>query len=275
MTMDNMSLLGPAFCAALLILTTHIPLGIQVLKKGIIFIDVAIAQLAATGFLLAHMAGYENNQWILQLSALGCALLGAGLFSLTERWFADVQEAIIGVTFVTIATLDILILSKDAHGGEALTQLLAGQLLWITYSQLLGVAIGSSFILLLYRVLLHRGHLGFYALFAMAITLSVQWLGVYLVFASLIIPALCSRNLKNPWRIICAFSIGILGYALGLSVSMIWDLPSGPCAVWGQLLIGCGASVVIKLAQGSSCVPIDKGSSLFRRSLISKDNPDS
>jgi zinc/manganese transport system permease protein len=245
MTIESLLLLTPAFCAGVLILGTHIPLGTHVLKKGIIFIDVAIAQLAATGFLLAHWAGFEDQVWLLQLGALCCALLGAGIFSLTERWFADIQEAIIGVTFVAIATLDILILSKDAHGGEALTQLLAGQLLWITYPQLLSVAIGSAIILSLYRPLLRLGRLGFYTLFALAITLSVQWLGVYLVFASLIIPALCSRQAKNPWRMICAFIIGILGYASGLIASMIWDLPSGPCVVWGQLLIGISIAAMI------------------------------
>jgi zinc/manganese transport system permease protein len=175
MTLDAWLLLAPAFCAGLLILSTHIPLGITVLNKGIIFIDVAIAQLAATGFLLAHRFEFDAS-WMLQVSALSCALMGAGLFSLTERYWAHLQEAIIGVSFVAIATLDILLLAKDAHGGEALTQLLGGQLLWITYPQLLHVALGSAIILLLYRPLLRLGRLGFYSLFAMAITLSVQWL---------------------------------------------------------------------------------------------------
>lgn len=253
MSASTFNLLGPALCAGLLFLSTHIPLGMQVLKKGIIFIDVAIAQWAATGMLLAHHAGFEDSIWLVQISALICALLGASLFSYTERWCGDQQEAFIGLTFVALATLDILLLAGNPHGGEALTQLLAGQLLWITYPQLLPLMISSAVILILYRPLMRWDRLGFYILFALAITASVQWLGVYLVFATLIIPALSSDKICGFRRVITAAITGVFGYGLGLLGSLLIDLPSGPCIVWSQLLLGSLVAGIIHFYTRPTC----------------------
>ena len=119
--------------------------------------------------------------------------------------------------------------------------LLAGQILWVSLDKLVPVAVLSAVILGLWcRYGRRFGHFGFYALFALAVTTSVQLVGVYLVFASLIIPALGSRHI-TAHRQLVAYGIGLVGYAVGLALSMAFDLPSGPVIVWSLALAGAFA----------------------------------
>jgi zinc/manganese transport system permease protein len=144
-----------------------------------------------------------------------------------------VQEAQIGVLFVLAATGGLLLLAHNPHGGEHLRDLLAGQILWVRYDQLLIPAIGTAaiaVILLLYQERMSR--LGFYLLFAVAVTASVQLVGVYLVFASLIVPGLGVRNYVHAKRLPLAYLIGLGGYGSGLLLSTLFDLPSGALIVW-------------------------------------------
>ena len=96
----NLSILGPAFLAGLLVIATHVPLGRQVLKRGIVFIDLAVAQIAALGVISADFMGWEPQGWAVQLSALSAALMGALLLTWTEKRWPEVQEALIGAIFV-------------------------------------------------------------------------------------------------------------------------------------------------------------------------------
>ncbi|MDM8568245.1 metal ABC transporter permease [Thiotrichales bacterium HSG1] len=226
----DITILGPAFVAGLLVLATHVPLGQEVFKRGIIFIDLAIAQLAGLGVILASRLGFETHGWEVQLIAVGSALLGAWGFSLLEKHHSQIQEALIGVTFILAATGSILLLANNPHGGEQLKELLVGQILWITWAQLIPLAVITGFILTIWFGFKLNRHMGFYLLFAIAVTSSVQLVGVYLVFASLIIPALGSRG--HAISLILAYIIGILGYGLGLIFSSVLDLPSGAVIVW-------------------------------------------
>lgn len=228
----DIAILGPAFVAGLLVLASHVPLGQEVLKRGIIFIDLAIAQIAGLGVILASRLGFETHGWEVQLIAIGSALLGAWGLSLLEKHHAQIQEALIGVSFILAATGGILLLANNPHGGEQLKELLVGQILWTTWAQLIPTALITGFILLLWFGLRRRGRVGFYLLFALAVTSSVQLVGVYLVFASLIIPALGSRDYRGGKSLLVAYAIGGLGYALGLTVSSVLDLPSGAVIVW-------------------------------------------
>jgi zinc/manganese transport system permease protein len=233
----DLGIVAPAFLAGLLVLATHVPLGAQVLKRGIVFIDLAIAQIAALGVILADMAGFEQA-WQVQLAAGVAALLGAFLLTWTERRWPEVQEAQIGVLFVLAATGGLLLLAHNPHGGEHLRDLLAGQILWVRYEQLSVPAIVTALIAAAILLLRDRiGRLGFYLLFAIAVTISVQLVGVYLVFASLIVPSLGVRNYAPRARLWCAWLIGITGYAVGLLLSMLFDLPSGALIVWCLALI--------------------------------------
>ena len=235
----DLSILGPAFVAGLLVLATHVPMGQQVLARGIVFIDLAIAQIAGLGVIAADAMGWEPQGFAVQIAAVGAALLGALLLTFTEKRWPEVQEALIGVLFVLAACAGILLLANNPRGGEHLKDLLVGQILWVSYQQLLPVTLLTAVILTLWFGAGKRvGRTGFYVLFALAVTASVQLVGVYLVFASLIIPALASRFHVARRRLVIGYSVGVLGYAVGLALSAVLDLPSGAVVVWA--LAACG-----------------------------------
>ena len=194
----DLSIIAPAFLATLLVLSTHVPLGTEVLRRGIIFIDLAIAQVAGLGVIAADMMGWEAEGWMVQVSAISAALLAALILHWTDKRFPDIQEALIGVVFILAATAGILILSGNPHGGEHLKELLVGQVLWVNYDQLLPAGIVSALVLCAWFFMRDRLRgFGFYALFAFAVTVSVQLVGIYLVFSCLIIPALATRNISR------------------------------------------------------------------------------
>jgi zinc/manganese transport system permease protein len=227
-------ILGPALIAGLLVLATHVPLGMQVLDRGIVFIDLAIAQIAGLGVIAADAMGMPEGGLAVQASAVGAALLGAWLLTWTERRAPQQQEALIGVMFILAACAGILLLAGNPHGGEHLKDLLVGQILWVNNVQLMWLAGLSALLLtaLWFGWVARLGRFGFYAVFALAVTASVQLVGVYLVFSSLIIPALGTRAHTGPRRMRLAYGIGAIGYALGLALSAVFDLPSGAVIVW-------------------------------------------
>ena len=226
------SILLPAFVAGILVTATHVPLGTQVLARGIVFIDLAIAQIAGCGVLLADQLGFEPQGAAVQIAALTAALAGALLLTWTERIWPEVQEAVIGVTFVLGATGSVLLLASNVHGSEHLRDLLVGQILWAQPSRLVWAAAVYAIILALWFGARERlGQVGFYALFAVAVTVSVQLVGLYLVFATLIVPPLATRRMARS-RLAAAWSLGLVGYAVGLVASTALDLPSGPVIVW-------------------------------------------
>ncbi|THC46716.1 metal ABC transporter permease [Massilia sp. Mn16-1_5] len=231
----------PAFVAGLLVLATHIPLGAQVLRRGIVFIDLAIAQIAALGVIVAGALEIDPHGWTIQVAAGVAAVLGALLLTWTEKRWPDVQEAQIGVLFVLAATAGLLLLAHNPHGGEHLQDLLAGQILWVSYDQLAIPAIGTLLILALLAAFRNRlDRLGFYLVFALAVTASVQLVGVYLVFASLIVPSLAVRHYPERRKLPFAYLVGVGGYAAGLVLSVVLDLPSGALIVWCLALLAIG-----------------------------------
>jgi zinc/manganese transport system permease protein len=228
------SLLAAPFVAGLLVLATHVPLGIEVLRRGIIFIDLAIAQVAALGVIAAGLLGLDEllGGMGAQVAAGVAALLGALLLTWTERRWPAVQEALIGLLFVFAAAAGILLLAHSPHGGEHLRDLLAGQLLWVNWRQLLPVAVLYVGVLALWLGPAQRWpRFGFYLLFAVTVTASVQLVGVLLVFTSLIAPAVATRALHGARRIVAAYAVGAAGYALGLGLSLYVDLPAGATVV--------------------------------------------
>jgi zinc/manganese transport system permease protein len=239
--------------AGLLVISTHIPLGFKVLSRGIIFMDLAIAQVAGLGALLVTVLVGENASPLItqagaMLLALGAALLLLKCEQLTQRY----QEPLIGTLFVLAATAGMLLLAGDPHAGEHMTDLLSGQILWVSREQLItsGALTG---VLLIALWIARQSHAMFYALFAVAITLSVQMVGVYLVFATLIIPALSTvRVYLNKRRLQVAYGLAIVAYASGLIASALFDLPSGPLIVWSLALSGAVTAFVAKSQQNYS-----------------------
>jgi zinc/manganese transport system permease protein len=240
----ELSILGPALLAGLLVLATHVPLGAEVLRRGIIFIDLAIAQVAGLGVIAADMMGWEQNGWMVEGAAVSAALIAAFMLNWTDKRWPKIQEALIGVCFILAATAGIIILAGNPHGGEHLKELLIGQILWVTVDSLLPITVISSLILTLWYLFRDRLRgLGFYALFAFAVTASMQLVGVYLVFASLIVPALATRKIsKRGTRLMAAYGVGITGYVSGLLLSTRLDLPAGAVIVW------CLAAVAVAFA---------------------------
>ncbi|MCB1734856.1 MAG: metal ABC transporter permease [Gammaproteobacteria bacterium] len=240
--MIDLDILLPAFVAGLLILALHVPLGREVLRRGIIFLDLAVAQVAALGVLLAEGMGLGEEPWAVQLGAALAALLAVLLLNWVERRWRDTQEALIGSVFVLAASSAVLVLSHDVHAGERIEHLLAGQILWVEWPQIAWVAaLYTALLLLWWRLPALRSGLGFYLVFALAVTASVQLVGVYLVFASLIMPALAVRDAgrRGLW---IAYAIGATGYALGLLASAWWDLPSGAAIIWALALSAVSAA---------------------------------
>ncbi len=234
MNQFQLSIIFPAFIACLLVLSTHVPLGTEVLRRGIIFIDLAIAQVAGLGVIAADTMGWEARGWMVQFAAVSAALVAAGILHWTDKRWPQMQEAIIGVAFVLAATAGILILAGNPHGGEHLKELLVGQVLWVNVDQLFPVFVISMLVVTAWFWQRERLHgLGFYALFAFAVTASVQLVGIYLVFASLIIPALATRHIEHRWlRVIGGYGVGIVGCLIGLVLSVGADLPAGAIVVW-------------------------------------------
>ncbi len=232
----ELSILGPAFVAGLLVLVTHVPLGIEVLRRGIIFIDLAIAQIAGLGALAGLLflpeASEGGRPLAVQLCSLLAALGGALLLTWTERRFPDIQEALIGCLFVLSASLALLLIGQNPHGSEHIKDLLAGQILWVLWGQIGVVALVYAVLLVAWFALRDRlGRAGFYVIFALAVTASVQLVGVYLVFASLIMPALAMRRAAGGRQLLGAYATGTLGLAAGLLLSALFDLSTGPAVV--------------------------------------------
>lgn len=245
----SLDILWPAFLTGLLVLATHVPLGKLVLDRGIVFIDLAIAQVAGLGVVIADFAGWEPTGWSVQASAVAAALASAAFLIWTEKHLAALQEAVIGVVFVVAASAEILFLSYNPHGAENLKDLLVGQILWVTPSDLVPVAILYAIILpFIAFVDLARRRVLFYALFAVTVTASVQLVGVFLVFASLIVPALAARSSTTKRPLAFAYMIGFAGYVLGLLASAFFDLPTGAAVVCALALlasvVGLGRAVV-------------------------------
>jgi zinc/manganese transport system permease protein len=226
-------ILGPPLIAGLLVLATHVPLGMQVLDRGIVFIDLAIAQIAGLGVIAANAFGLPEGGIAVQAAAVSAALLGAWLLTWTERRAPQQQEALIGVLFILAACAGLLLLAGNPHGGEHLKDLLVGQILWVHTTQLLWLGALSALLLAAIASgwIARLGRFGFYGAFALAVTASVQLVGVYLVFSSLIIPALATLAEPRRRRVVIAYAIGAAGYALGLALSALFDLPSGAVIV--------------------------------------------
>jgi zinc/manganese transport system permease protein len=271
----DIRILGPACVAGLIVLSTHVPLGKQVLSRGIIFIDLAIAQIAALGVILSQF--FNVDDWVaqhlgaafagygVQLVAVTAALAGAVLLSWTDKRWPQYQEPLIGTLFVHAATGSQLVVSHNPEGSEHLKSLLAADILFIEFKQLIPAALLSVVLLAFMWVRRDRlVGLVFYSLFAIAITASVQLVGVYLVFASLIVPALATAGMHGAKRLATAYVIGALGYVLGLCLSAVFDLPSGALIVW--TLVGCALLAQLVPAVRRSH-PAQHGSNIAMESL--------
>lgn len=232
------TIIGPALAAGLLILSTHVPLGQEVLNRGIIFIDLAIAQVAGLGVIAAHGMNWDPSGLEVQLVAVSAALAAALGLNWSEKRWPKIQEPLIGILFILAATGGILLLAGNPHGSEHLKELLVGQILWSTWGTLAPIAALYAVVLIIWFLLRDRfAALGFYITFAIVVTASVQIVGIYLVFASLIIPALATSRMRFRNRLAAGYVIGGISYFVGIVLSALFDLPTGAIIVWTMAAI--------------------------------------
>jgi zinc/manganese transport system permease protein len=240
------SIIAPALVAGLVVLSTHVPLGQEVLNRGIIFIDLAIAQVAGLGVIAAHAMDWDPNGIEVQFAAVGAALLAAVGLNWTEKRWAKIQEPLIGILFILAATGGILLLAGNPHGSEHLKELLVGQILWTTWSTIWPVAILYAVVLAVWYLLRPRfGVLTFYLAFAVVVTASVQIVGIYLVFASLIIPALATTGIRRGNRLFAGYLVGGISYFIGILLSFVLDLPTGAVIVWSMAAVAIVVGIMI------------------------------
>ena len=240
------TIIGPALAAGIIVLTTHVPLGQEVLKRGIIFIDLAIAQVAGVGVIAAYAMEWDPGGIEVQIAAVSAALVAAGGLSWTEKRWPAIQEPLIGILFILAATGGILLLAGNPHGSEHLKELLVGQILWQTWSSLLPIAVLSAIVLVAWFWFGTRARaVNFYPVFAVVVTASVQIVGIYLVFASLIIPALATQGIRRGNRLVAGYLVGGIAYLLGIILSLVLDLPTGAIIVWSMAAVALLAGLVI------------------------------
>jgi zinc/manganese transport system permease protein len=240
------TIIGPAFVAGIVVLSTHVPLGQEVLKRGIIFIDLAIAQVAGLGVIAAHAMDWDPDGIEVQIAAVSAALLAAIGLNWTEKRWSKIQEPLIGILFILAATGGILLLAGNPHGSEHLKELLVGQILWTTWSSIWPVALLYSVVLTVWFLLRPRfGALTFYLAFAVVVTASVQIVGIYLVFASLIIPALATTGIRRGNRLFAGYLIGAASYFVGIILSFVLDLPTGAVVVWSMAAMAVVVGLLI------------------------------
>ncbi len=229
------SLLAPAFIAGAFISLVHVPLGQEVLKRNIIFLDLAVAQFAALG-----MIAFQTFMIVDEYSPVAAyGRLGAGLiaaiicaiiFHFLEKKSGQYQEALIGCAFVLAASMGLLLVANSPHGGEEIKDILEGQILWASWSHILFVAPIFIAVFTAWMVFKNKRSFLFYPLFAITIPFSVSMIGVYLVFASLVFPALAVAKIQN-YKMSAGILISIVSYFLGLVASYLFDWPAGPSIV--------------------------------------------
>lgn len=227
----------PAMVGCLLITLIHGPLGVEVLRRGIIFIDLAIAQIAGLCVVLVDL-WWEHPSWLVhQLAVVSAALLAAAFFRLIEKLLPHEQEAIIGASFVLAGSAVLLALANHPHGGEEIQDILSGQILFLSWTEVLAylpVYVAATALWFLWPAV--RQGFGFFAIFALVVTASVQLVGIYVVFASLILPAL-AVNTRKSWRPRLSISCGVLAVLIGITLSIFGDLPAGPVIVFAYAAV--------------------------------------
>jgi zinc/manganese transport system permease protein len=249
---EALAFLLPPFLVAVCLVGIHAYFGIEVLRRKVIFVDLALAQIAALGATAAFMLGHPAQNAATYGYSLAFTLLAAVLLAFTRRWATRVpQEALIGVIYVVAAAAAILLIDQAPQGAEHLKQVLTGNILTSGWSDLalivpLYLAIGALHWML--RGRLTGGSLAwdfvFYATFGVVVTSSVAIAGVLLVFSFLIIPAaigvMFADTLGRQLAIGC--SAGIATSAAALAASFALDLPTGAAMVcaFGVALAAAG-----------------------------------
>jgi zinc/manganese transport system permease protein len=259
-------LMLPPFVACMVLVAIHAYIGLHILARGVIFADLALAQMAALGSVVAVMVGVAHDSWTAYGFALAFTAAGAILFAVTRTWGRGrvPQEAIIGIVYVVASAAALLAADKAPRGAEAIKEILVGSILWVTWPSIAKLAVVYA-IFGLFHILLRRRFLTisfrpteadqagwrvpwwdflFYMSFGIVVAHSVPIAGVLMVFTFLVVPAtiafLFTRELRR--LVLISWGSGAVASLLGLWLSYQFDLPTGPMIVctYGLLLAVAG-----------------------------------
>jgi zinc/manganese transport system permease protein len=284
----DLGLFLPPLAACLIIVAIHSYLGLHVIAREVIFVDLSLAQMAALGSAVAILAGSQPDSTSAFLYALGFTTLGAVIFALTrthERGRVP-QEAIIGIVYVVASAAAILVADRTPRGGEAIKDILVGSLLWVTWPVIGRLAaiyavVGVFHWLLRGRFLTISFHpevaaaggwnvrwwdFLFYLSFGLVITFSVPIAGVLLVFSFLVVPAAVAFQFtrRQGALVVTSWIAGVVASAAGLWFSFRYDLPTGPlivCAFGVVLLVAYGIRRALGVRVDAALEPVPTGGS--------------
>ncbi|MFQ5498770.1 MAG: metal ABC transporter permease [Candidatus Zixiibacteriota bacterium] len=248
---DWLTFLFWPFVACVVLVSIHIYFGMHIIRRGIIFVDLSLAQVAAMGSTMALLLGHEHDSSSAYMFSLSFSLLGAALFTATRELERKVpQEAIIGIVYAVSAAASILMVSRSPEGAEHIRHLLVGSVLTVTPETVWRTAaiytVVGAFHWFARRPFLRLtfSESGppasarlwdflFYASFALVITLAVKIAGVLLVFIFLVVPAVIAAILSDSIqaRLIVGWVVGLIGSLLGLAASVWLDTPTGATIV--------------------------------------------
>jgi zinc/manganese transport system permease protein len=258
-----LEVLLPAFVAGLILTGIHTYLGVHVVERGVIFVDLSLAQIAALGTTVAYLAGYDLHSGTAYVFSLGFTFLGAAIFAVTRshRQTRIPQEAIIGIVYAVSAAVAILVMSKATQETEHLKEMLVGNILSVSWKELGKTAVLYALVGLFHYVLRDRFLLIsmneqeaerrgwnirfwdflFYVSFGFVVTSSVAIAGVLLVFCFLIVPSVTAMLFAERLgaRLAIGWTMGAAVSAAGVGVSFWLDLPTGAAivATFGAALI--------------------------------------
>ena len=268
---EILSFMAAPFVATLAIVAIHVYLGLHVIQREIIFVDLALAQIAALGTTVAFILGIHPEQSLSYVFSLGFVVLGAALFAVTRvREQKIPQEAIIGITYAVATAAAVLVADRAPGGAEHIKEILTGAILWVHWPDIARIAVVYVVVGVLHYLFRKRftqltdhyrtGALNtrdrwwdflFYLTFGLVIVLSVRIAGILLVFSFLVVPTSIAALYSNTWsgRLVFGWVVGVIVTVLGLYFSYVWDMPSGPAIV---VLLGL---FLIALAAGRKWLP--------------------
>jgi zinc/manganese transport system permease protein len=250
--------------AALILAGIHSYLGFHIVSRGVIFVDISLAQAAAFGAVVALVVGFDPHSLSAYLLSLAFTLSGAALVSVSRTRDNRIpQEAFIGIIYASFSTAVILVLAGRPEGMEEIEHMLAGSLLTVSVYDLISTAILYSAVGVIHWFLrrkffrLSEDRAGaisegwsvgwwdflFYALFGIVVTSSVHIAGVLLVFSLLVIPPVIALffTTRQGWRLFWGWTIAFVGSLMGIVISVSMNLPAGPSIIGAMvLLLGVG-----------------------------------